>query len=89
MHKGFVEVANDATHSIAAEAERVAADEPHNGSDAHRHETLYHDAEDIPLTGKAAVKEGKAGCHEHNKAGSQEHKTGGAGIKCCHVFIVL
>ena len=81
VHKRLVEIADHAAHRIAAEAERVAADEPEDGGDAHGNETLDHDPEDVSLPRETAVEERKAGRHEHDEAGGQKHETSSASVE--------
>ena len=67
--EGVVEVADDAALS-AAEAEAVADREPDDVDDRHADEALDHDGEDVLASDEAAVEEGEAWSHEHDKTSS-------------------
>ena len=87
MHERFVEVADQSTQGIPAEAERIAADEPHDGGNAHRNKTLDHDSENVSFARKPAVEKGEPGRHEHDEAGGEKHEAGSTCIE--HMIGVL
>src|SRR5205085_411407 len=81
VHESLVEVADDSSHGIAAKAERVTEDEPHDGGDPHRNETLDHNSEYVPSAGETAVEESEPGGHQHDQAGGEKHETGSSCVE--------
>lgn len=79
-----MEVADDAV-PIAAEAQRVSVQVPEHRGPAHGDIALDHDGEYVLAADKASIKEGKAGGHQHDEAGTQDHESGVAGVKMKHV----